>query len=84
MTVLFLGSNIGNMSAETSVQFLHDVHTELRTGDRLLLGTDLLKPELPAVLSYSILHIAQTANKATDLGLQSFVHHQTHLREYVL
>jgi len=52
VTVLFLGSNIGNLSAETASQFLVDVQAELKIGDRLLLGTDLVKPEPDLLAAY--------------------------------
>ncbi len=42
--VLFLGSTIGNFSHPADVNFLSDVRTILKSGDRLLLGTDLEKP----------------------------------------
>ena len=41
--VLFLGSTIGNFSHPADVRFLRDVRTMLKTGDALLLGTDLEK-----------------------------------------
>lgn len=49
--ILFLGSNIGNMSDEVAAQFLFELAANLNTGDKLLLGADLIKPEhivLPA------------------------------------
>ena len=85
VTVLFLGSNIGNMSAETSLQFLHDVHTELRTGDRVLLVTDLVKPEPEMLAAYDDplgvtaafnLNLLARINREldADFNLRQFVH----------
>ncbi|MGO4818324.1 L-histidine N(alpha)-methyltransferase [Flavobacterium sp. W22_SRS_FP1] len=49
--VLFLGSNIGNMSDEMAAQFIHNLSAILQAGDKLVLGVDLIKPKelvLPA------------------------------------
>ena len=43
--VLFLGSSIGNFSPPDAMQLLTDVRRELTSGDVLLLGADLVKPE---------------------------------------
>jgi L-histidine N-alpha-methyltransferase len=50
LLVLFLGSTIGNFERPAAVQFLREVRRILRTGDSLLLGTDLEKP-LPQLLA---------------------------------
>jgi L-histidine N-alpha-methyltransferase len=42
--VLFLGSNIGNMPDDKAQQFLQQLSNNLNTGDKLLLGVDLIKP----------------------------------------
>jgi L-histidine N-alpha-methyltransferase len=42
--VLFLGSTIGNFSHPADTDFLRHIRTILRSGDALLLGTDLEKP----------------------------------------
>src|SRR5271157_1149084 len=44
LLVLFLGSTIGNFDAGADARFLRDVRSVLAPGDRLLLGTDLMKP----------------------------------------
>jgi L-histidine Nalpha-methyltransferase len=41
--VLFLGSNIGNFSPEEAVGFLRRIRRQMRAGDCLLIGVDLLK-----------------------------------------
>ena len=49
--ILFLGSNIGNMEDEVAAQFLYNLSENLKTGDKLLLGVDLIKSKsivLPA------------------------------------
>ncbi len=49
--VLFLGSNIGNMSDERAADFIYQLGSNLQAGDRLLLGVDLIKSKdivLPA------------------------------------
>jgi L-histidine Nalpha-methyltransferase len=48
--LLFLGSTIGNFERRAGRAFLEDVRRELRSGDVMCLGTDLVKP-LPALLS---------------------------------
>jgi dimethylhistidine N-methyltransferase len=44
LLVLFLGSTIGNFEHPADVNFLRQMREILRTGDALLLGTDLEKP----------------------------------------
>ena len=44
LLVLFLGSTIGNFDHPADVRFLKAIRGILRTGDALLLGTDLQKP----------------------------------------
>lgn len=49
--ILFLGSNIGNLSDVQASKFIYDLGRHLGPGDKLLLGVDLVKPEeivLPA------------------------------------
>lgn len=50
--VLVLGSNIGNFDAPASHAFLGAVRRELRPGDALLLGADLIKPEGELLRAY--------------------------------
>jgi L-histidine N-alpha-methyltransferase len=50
--VLFLGSNIGNFDPPGSRDFLSLVRRDLRPGDGLLLGNDLVKPERDLLLAY--------------------------------
>lgn len=50
--VLFLGSTIGNFDAGADTRFLREVRQTLRTGDCLLLGTDLIKPRHQLIDAY--------------------------------
>ena len=50
--VLFLGSNIGNFDPPGGDEFLRGVRASLGSGDTLLVGTDLVKPEADLLLSY--------------------------------
>jgi L-histidine N-alpha-methyltransferase len=50
--VVFFGSNIGNFDPPGCSAFLHMVRVALRSGDALLLGADLVKPERQLLLAY--------------------------------
>jgi dimethylhistidine N-methyltransferase len=50
--VLFLGSNIGNFDPPGANAFLRAVRSQIRAGDALLLGADLVKPERELLLAY--------------------------------
>lgn len=41
--ILFLGSNIGNMNDELASKFMYNLGSNLNSGDKLLLGVDLIK-----------------------------------------
>ncbi len=43
--VIFLGSNIGNMTDGKASQFIYDLGKSLAKGDKLLLGVDMVKAE---------------------------------------
>ena len=49
---LFLGSNIGNFDPPAADALLVRIRAALNPGDRLLLGTDLVKPEADLLLAY--------------------------------
>src|SRR5215203_4797679 len=83
--VLFLGSNIGNFDPEEALGLLRQIAAALRSGDLVLLGADLLKPERDLLLGYDDpLGVTAAFNKNvllrinTELGaeidLASFVH----------
>jgi L-histidine N-alpha-methyltransferase len=50
--VLFLGSNIGNFDPPACDALLREIRRELRAGDALLLGADLVKPASKLQLAY--------------------------------
>jgi L-histidine N-alpha-methyltransferase len=50
--VLFLGSTIGNFDRPAGAAFLRRVREALEPGDRLLLSTDLVKPEPVLLAAY--------------------------------
>jgi len=52
LLVLFLGSTIGNFDRPAGEQFMREVRSILRTGDALLLATDLVKPIPTLILAY--------------------------------
>ena len=49
---LFLGSNIGNFDPPGADAFLRAIRGAMSTGDSLLLGADLVKPEAELLLAY--------------------------------
>jgi L-histidine N-alpha-methyltransferase len=52
LLLMFLGSSIGNFERAQAEQFLRSVGGMLRAGDRLLLGTDLVKPMNQLIAAY--------------------------------
>jgi L-histidine N-alpha-methyltransferase len=52
LAVLFLGSNIGNFDPGMACALLGRIRQLLRSGDTLLLGADLVKPERDLLLAY--------------------------------
>jgi len=50
--VLFLGSTIGNFDRMAGMKFLSNVRRILKSGDSLLLGTDLEKPSSQLIAAY--------------------------------
>jgi len=49
---LYIGSSIGNFLPEEARAILRDLRSELRSGDGLLLGTDMVKDERTLVRAY--------------------------------
>ncbi|MCA0933346.1 L-histidine N(alpha)-methyltransferase [Lutimonas saemankumensis] len=43
--ILFLGSNIGNLTDENSTKFIYQIGANLKPYDKLILGVDLIKSE---------------------------------------
>jgi uncharacterized SAM-dependent methyltransferase len=52
LLVLFLGSTIGNFDPPAAEMFLCDIRRHLKTGDALLLGTDVEKSVHDMLLAY--------------------------------
>jgi uncharacterized SAM-dependent methyltransferase len=50
--VLLLGSNLGNLDPPAAGEFLREIRGALRSGDALLLGADLAKPERALLAAY--------------------------------
>ena len=50
--VMLLGSNIGNFDPQTSHLLLRRIHATLGRGGALLIGTDLIKPEIDLMRAY--------------------------------
>ena len=51
--ILFLGSNIGNLTDEQSSHFLNEIANNLNSGDKLVLGLDLRKSKSIVLPAYS-------------------------------
>jgi L-histidine N-alpha-methyltransferase len=49
---IYIGSSIGNFSPEEACTILRNLRSELRAGDALLLGTDMVKNEATLVRAY--------------------------------
>lgn len=49
---LYIGSSIGNFSPDEAVSILRNLRAQLRAGDSLLLGTDLVKDERTLLAAY--------------------------------
>lgn len=88
--VLFLGSNIGNMSDELASKFIYNLGANLQAGDRLLLGVDLIKSKdvvLPAyndskgVTAQFNLNLLNRINK--ELGGDFKLYQYKHQPEYI-
>lgn len=54
--ILFLGSNIGNLSDEQSGEFIYQIGANLTAGDKLILGVDLIKSEKLVIPAYNDPH----------------------------
>lgn len=87
--VLFLGSNIGNMTDEQAAQFIYNLGANLQAGDQLLLGVDLIKAKelvLPAyddskgITAQFNLNLLERINE--ELGANFDINHFKHQAEY--
>ena len=52
LLVMFLGSSLGNYDTLSSIELLQRIRNNLRVGDALLLGIDLVKPEEELLKAY--------------------------------
>lgn len=50
---LYIGSSIGNFGPNDAIAVLHNLRAQLRSGDSLLLGTDLVKELEPLLAAYN-------------------------------
>lgn len=66
LIVLFLGSNIGNLPDESAKEFIQKLSDNLKKGDRILLGVDLIKPKSIVLPAYND---AQGITKRFNLNL---------------
>jgi L-histidine N-alpha-methyltransferase len=83
---MYIGSNIGNFSPQEAGTILRNLASQLRAGDALLLGTDMVKDEATLVAAYNdndgvtaafnsnILH-RLNRELGADFDLASFRHH---------
>lgn len=51
--VLFLGSNMGNLLDEKAHTFVHQLGSNLKAGDQIILGVDLIKPKKVVLPAYN-------------------------------
>lgn len=87
--MLFLGSNIGNMTDAEAADFIYDLGANLAAGDKMLLGADLIKSAeivLPAyddaqgVTKAFNMNLLQRMNN--ELGANFVIEQFDHLAEY--
>jgi dimethylhistidine N-methyltransferase len=89
--ILFLGSNIGNMSDEIATDFISKLSDNLQKGDKLFLGVDLIKPSsivLPAygdsqgITADFNLNLLDRINKELEANFDlEFFEHQPEYKE---
>ena len=83
--ILFLGSNVGNMTDEQAADFIYQLGSNLQVNDRLFLGVDLIKDEAIVLPAYNDkqgitrdfnLNLLHRINKELDgdFCLESFEH----------
>jgi len=68
--ICFFGSTIGNFERDTSLQLLQNISKQMKTGDILLLGMDLAKPEPVLHAAYND---ARGITKAFNLNILNSV-----------
>jgi len=87
--VLFLGSNIGNLSIEDAPQFCRELRSQLSTGDMVLIGIDLVKNPKQILAAYNDhkgytrdfnLNLLRRINRElnADFAIEAFEHFPTY------
>jgi dimethylhistidine N-methyltransferase len=87
--VLFLGSNIGNMTTARAVQFLSQLRDKLKPGDHLLIGFDKKKDPATILAAYNDssgvtrdfnLNLLERINRELDADFkkENFLHYPTY------
>ena len=71
--ILFLGSNMGNMTDETAAEFVYDLGSNLYTHDKLLMGVDLQKDASIVLPAYND---DQGITEAFNLNLLSRINNE--------
>jgi dimethylhistidine N-methyltransferase len=71
--ILFLGSNIGNMSDEEATEFIYQLGANMYAGDKLVLGVDLIKPKEIILPAYND---SQGITSAFNLNLLSRINNE--------
>lgn len=71
--VLFLGSTIGNLTDERATEFIQKLNDNLKVGDRVLLGVDLIKAENIVLPAYND---AQGITKQFNLNLLTRINNE--------
>lgn len=71
--VLFLGSNIGNLTDDEARLFINKIDQNLKKGDKILLGVDLIKPAEIVLPAYDD---AQGITKRFNLNLLTRINNQ--------
>jgi len=73
--ILFLGSNIGNMSDDVAKEFISNLSENLNFGDKLFLGVDLIKPATIVLPAYND---SQGVTAAFNLNLLERINRELH------
>ena len=87
--VLFLGSNIGNLSMEDVPQFCRELRSQLSEGDMVLIGIDLIKNPKQILAAYNDskgytrefnLNLLRRINRElnADFNVEAFEHYATY------
>ncbi|MEO9076198.1 MAG: L-histidine N(alpha)-methyltransferase [Gelidibacter sp.] len=71
--VLFLGSNIGNLPDEKAKEFIRKLDENLKVGDKIVLGVDLIKPASIVLPAYND---AQGITKRFNMNLLTRINNE--------